>query len=132
MASVTPTRYQLQSNDSSTKVTYFTSNIAGKPALTLTEEPGPARSFMGSQIRTVSTEIGTLVSVTTHMTIDTGSTSFSVLIPAITLSSESDHKAFTTEAIVTSHSGPIPVLSDGVHEEYTFIPLKGNASFVVT
>src|SRR5215469_15305422 len=114
MPSITPTRYELHSNDNTTKVSYFTSNIAGQPALTLTQGTGPARNFVGSQIRTVSTEIGTLVSVTTHMTIDTGSTSFSVLIPAITLSSNADHKAFTTEAIVTSHSGPIPVLSDGV------------------
>ena len=72
-----------------------------------------------------------LVTVTTNLTIDTGSTSFSVLIPAITLTSISDQKTFTTEAIVTSHSGPNSIPSTGVHETYHFIPLKGEASFVL-
>ncbi|HEY6374734.1 MAG TPA: hypothetical protein VIX90_04335, partial [Edaphobacter sp.] len=55
----------------------------------------------------------------------------SVLIPSITLTSISDHKAFTTEAIVTSHSGPNSIPSTGVHETYHFIPLQGEASFVI-
>src|SRR5207237_9954763 len=92
----------------------------------------PIRHFSASQIRIRITEIGTLVSVTTNITVDTGSTSFSVLIPAISLSSVSDHKTFATEAIVTSHSGPNSVPSTGVHETYQFIPLSGEATFVVS
>jgi hypothetical protein len=64
------------------------------------------------------------------MTVDTGSASFSLLIPAITLASASDHKTFTTEAIITSHTGPNSVPSTGVHETYKFIALSGEASFV--
>ena len=70
--------------------------------------------------------------MTTQVTIDTGSTSFSILIPAITLTAISDHKTFTTEVIVTSHSGPNSVPSAGVHETYQFIPLSGEATFVVS
>ena len=70
--------------------------------------------------------------MTTQVTIDTGSTSFSILIPAITLTATSEHKTFTTEAIVTSHSGPNSVPSAGVHETYQFIPLSGEATFVVS
>jgi len=91
----------------------------------------PGRHFSGSQIRRANTEIGTLVSVTAQMTIDTGSTSFSVLIPAITLSSGTDQRAFSTDAIVTSHTGPNSVPSTGVHETYQFIPMKGEASMVL-
>jgi hypothetical protein len=69
--------------------------------------------------------------VTTQLTVDTGSTSFSILIPAISLTAVSDHKTFSTEAIVTSHTGPNSVPSTGVHESYKFIPLKGEASFVL-
>lgn len=132
MANIQPNRYVMQSNDGKTKVDYETSSFIGQPTLNLTQGPGPIRHFSGSQIRTRNTEIGTLVSVTTHITIDTGSTSFSVLIPAISLSSVSDHKTFATEAIVTSHTGPNSVPSTGVHETYQFIPLKGEANFVLS
>src|SRR5437016_3707214 len=91
---IQPNRFVLQSHDGKTKVDYETSSFTGLPILNLTQGPGPIRHFSGSQIRTLNTEIGTLVSVTTHMTIDTGSTSFSVLIPAINLANISDHKTF--------------------------------------
>ncbi len=133
MANIQPNRYVLQSKDGKTKVDYETSSFVGQPVLNLTQPPShPIRHFAGSQIRTLNTEIGTLVSVTTHLTIDTGSTSFSVLIPAISLAAISDHKEFTTEAIVTSHSGPNSVPLTGVHERYHFIPMKGQATFVLS
>jgi len=131
MANVIPNRYVMHSHDGKTKVDYETTSFIGPPILNLTQAPGPIRHFSGSQIRAVNTEVGTLFSVTTHMTIDTGSTSFSVLIPAISLSSASDRKAFSTEAIVTAHTGPNSVPSTGVHETYQFIPLKGEANFIV-
>jgi hypothetical protein len=132
MANIQPNRYVLQSSDGKTKVDYETSSFIGQPILNLSQGPGPIRHFSGSQIRTLNTEIGTLVTVTTHITVDTGSTSFSVLIPAISLTAVSDHKTFATEAIVTSHSGPNSVPSTGVHETYQFIPLKGEANFVLS
>ena len=131
MANIQPNRYVLQSQDGKTKVDYETSGFIGLPTLNLTQGPGPIRHFSGSQIRRTNTEIGTLVSVTTNMTIDTGSTSFSLLVPAITLSSATDHRAFSTEAIVTAHTGPNSVPSTGVHETYTFIPMKGEASIIL-
>ena len=132
MANVKPNRYVLQSSDGNTKVDYETSSFIGQPTLNLMQGPGgPIRHFTGSQIRTLNSEIGTLVTVTTQLTIDAGSTSFSVLIPAISLTATSDHKTFATEAIVTSHTGPNSVPSTGVHERYQFVPLKGEATFVV-
>lgn len=131
MSNIQPNRFTLQSNDGKTKVDYETTSFVGQPVFNLTQGPGPVRHFAGSQIRTVNTEIGLLVSVTTHLTIDTGSSSFSVLIPAITLTGTADQKKFTTEAIVTSHSGPNSVPATGVHESYQFIAMKGNASFVM-
>ncbi len=132
MANIQPNRYVLHSHDNKTKVDYETTSFIGPPVLNLTQGPGPIRHFSGSQIRTLNTEVGTLVSVTTHMTVDTGSTSFSVLIPAISLANISDHKTFETEAIVTSHSGPNSVPSTGVHEKYQFVPMKGEANFVLS
>jgi hypothetical protein len=133
MANIKPNRYVLQSSDGNTKVDYETSSFIGQPVLNLTQGPGgPIRHFAGSQIRTRNTEIGSLVTVTTQLTVDTGSTSFSVLIPAISLTATSDHKTFATEAIVTSHTGPNSVPSTGVHERYQFIPLQGEATFVLS
>jgi hypothetical protein len=131
MPNIQPNRFVLQSNDGKTKVDYETSSFLGQPTLNLTEGGGPIRHFAGSQIRALQTEIGTLVSVTTRVTIDTGSTSFSVLIPAITLKSATDHEAFTTDAIVTNHTGPNSVPQTGVHETYQFIPMKGQASLIL-
>ena len=130
MANIHPNHYILRSKDGKTKVDYEPSSFTGQPVLTLTQPPGhPIRHFAGSQIRRRNTEIGTLVSVTTHLTVDRGSTSFSVLIPAISLATTSDQKAFTTEAIVTSHSGPSSSPFTGVHETYHFIPMTGTAKF---
>ena len=133
MASIQPNRYVLQSSDQKTKVDYETTSFTGQATLNLTQGPspiGPIRHFAGSQIRTIQTEIGTLISVTTEISVDTGSTSFSFLIPAISLTAVSDHEAFATEAVVTSHSGPNSVPPTGVHETYRFIAMKGQASFV--
>jgi hypothetical protein len=132
MANIQPNRYSLQSHDGHTKVEYETSSFIGQPVLNLTQGPGPIRHFAGSQIRARTTEIGTLVSVTTQLTIDTGSTSLSLLIPSITLATVSEQKTFATEAIVTTHSGPNSVPPTGVHETYKFIPLKGEATFVIS
>jgi hypothetical protein len=131
MANIQPNRFILQSNDGKLKIDYETTSFIGQPTLNLTQGPGPIRHFAGSQIRRVNTEIGTLVTVTTLLTVDAGSTSLSVLIPAITLSSISDHKPISTEAIITAHTGPLSVPVTGVHETYTFVPLKGEASFIV-
>jgi hypothetical protein len=132
MANIQPNRYVLHSHDNKTKADYETTSLVGPPVLNLTQGPGPIRHFSGSQIRTLNTEVGTLVTVTTHMTVDTGSTSFSVLIPAISLATISDHKTFETESIVTSHSGPNSVPTTGVHEKYQFVPMKGEANFVLS
>ena len=131
MPNIQPNRFVLHSNDGKTKVDYETSSFLGQPTLNLTEVGGPIRHFAGSQIRALHTEIGTLVTVTTRMTIDTGSTSFSVLIPAITLKSSSDQEAFTTDAIITNHSGPNSIPQTGPHETYQFIPMKGEASLIM-
>jgi hypothetical protein len=44
-----------------------------------------AKSFSGDQIKAVQTEIGSLVTVVIHMTVDWGSMTFSLLIPNVIL-----------------------------------------------
>jgi hypothetical protein len=132
MANIQPNQYMLQSNDGQIRVEYEASSIFGQPILNLTPAHGPIRHFTGSQIRRLNTEIGMLVSVTTSISVDAGSSSFSVLIPAITLTGVSDSQSFETDAIITSHSGPNSVPVTGVHERYQFIPMKGQARLVLS
>jgi hypothetical protein len=132
MPNIQPNTYVLTSTDGNTKITYETWSFIGQvPSLSLTQGSGPARHFTGSQVRTLSTEIGTLVSVTTLMSIDTGSTSLSLLIPAIGLPGLVGGVAFTTDAVMTRHAGPDSFPRSGVFETYEFIPMKGEASFVL-
>lgn len=64
-------------------VTYGASGADCKPYLSYSDS-NLSRIFKGDEIRVIQeTDLGTLVSVSIRMTIDTGSTSFSVLIPRI-------------------------------------------------
>ena len=110
-------------------ITYSTTSFAGPPLFTY-QDANQSKQFMGDQIRTVETEIGTLVTVTTFLTVDSGSTTFTVLIPQVNLRS-ADSVSISTEGIATVHRLRIvgPPLQ-GQTEVYTVYALTGTASFV--
>jgi hypothetical protein len=56
-------------------ITYSTSGIDGKPHFSY-QDLQQTLSFSGDEIRSAETEIGTLISVTIHMTVDTGGNHF--------------------------------------------------------
>src|SRR5262245_13548259 len=78
VASRQPNLYQLSGDG--IEVTYSTSGFDGKPHLSY-QDAMQSKQFAGDQIRTVKTEIGTLVTVTIFLTVDSGSTSFTLLLP---------------------------------------------------
>jgi hypothetical protein len=122
-----PNHYDLQGG--SLHIVYSTTGIDGKPHFSY-KNGTQTLSFSGDQIRTVGTEIGTLVSVTTFMTIDSGSTSFSVLIPRVNLDSTL-RAAIKTEGIRTKHKfSIIPNLNRGQLDTYKYTVLTGSARFV--
>lgn len=127
-ALVKPNLYQLQGRN--LHVSYSTSGIDGKAHFNY-QDAHQSLSFRGDDIRTLETEIGTLVSVTLRRTIDSGSTSFSVLIPTVNL--ERGHSApLSTEGITTLHRfSMIPAFNKGQTELYSSTALKGTAQFVV-
>jgi len=87
--------------------------------------------FTGDQIRTTTTEIGTLVTVTIRLTVDAGSTSFTLLVPHVNLD-QGRHAPIVTEGITTLHRFSIfPPANHGQTELYTVIPLTGTAQAVV-
>ncbi len=88
-------------------------------------------NFTGAEIRTVAVpDLGTLVSVTIFLTIDSGSSTFTVLLPTTNLDSTAAHPSahVVTDGITTAHHFAIPIsLLHGQVEFYTVTPLTGTA-----
>ncbi len=121
-----PNLYVLQGGG--LKISYSTTGIDGTPHFSY-HNGVQTLNFSGDQIRTVGTEIGTLVSVTTLMTVDSGSTTFTMLIPRVNLDSTL-HASIRTEGISTRHKfSIIPNLNRGQMDTYKFIGVSGTASF---
>ena len=122
-----PNKYQLKGGD--IHVTYLTDGFHNVPSFAYND--GQLNTvFTGSDIRSLETEIGTLVSVTTRVTIDTGSTEFSVLLPAIDLADRTQTQHFKTAGIITTHKGPDSFPRTGLLETYEVIHMHGTASIV--
>lgn len=129
VATKQPNLYELSGDG--INITYTLQPFAGPPQFNY-HDATQSHLFKGKEIRTVDTEIGSLVSVTLRLTPNSGSTSFTVLIPKVNLG-RSDSAPVTTVGITTLHKFIIvgPPLQ-GQSELYTVHPLQGTASFVFT
>jgi hypothetical protein len=126
--STTPNLYELSGNN--LHITYSTTSLDGKPHFTY-QDAQQTLNFRGDDIRATATEIGTLVSVTTRRTVDTGSTTFTVLIPNVGLD-PAQPAHIRTEGITTLHRfSVIPAFNHGQKDIYTVVPLSGTARFVM-
>jgi hypothetical protein len=128
MANVQPNEYVLKGGNIT--VSYVTNGFQNQPTLAYNDGQ-QTKSFRGSDIRLLQTEIGSLVSVTTFRAIDTGSTSFSALLPVIELVDRTQTQNFKTAGILTNHKGPDSFPSTGVRETYELIHMHGTARLVV-
>jgi hypothetical protein len=127
MAAATPNLYQLHGSHLS--ITYSTTGIDGKPHLAY-HDAVRLLHFTGDQIRSVTTEIGTLVTVTILLTVDAGSTTFTLLVPHVNLD-QTNQAHISTEGITTRHRFSIFPLADlGQTQVYTVTPLTGTARLV--
>ena len=89
--------------------------------------------FTGAEIRVVDVpDVGTLVSVTIFLTIDSGSTTFTVLLPVVNLPAPPLLPVpvrVVTEGITTAHHFTlVPAFMHGQQEHYTVTSLTGFAS----
>ena len=124
---ISPNLYQLSGTN--LHVSYSTSGIDGKPHFSY-QDAQHNLSFIGNDIRAVECDLGTVVSVTIQRTIDSGSTSFSVLIPRVNLAA-GESVRIRTKGIVTIHRFSIvPALNHGQLDLYTVTTLRGTASHV--
>ncbi len=123
-----PNLYQLSGGG--IHITYSTSGIAGQPHFTY-QDALQVKNFTGNQITTLQTSIGMLVTVTIHLTVDSGSTTFSVLLPNVNLPDGLFGSAnITAEGITTVHRFSIFHIQ-GQTEFYTAVPMQGTAAHVL-
>jgi hypothetical protein len=123
----TPNLYQVQGRQ--VHVTYSTTSIDGKPHFTY-QDRHQTLTFEGDAIRTLDSEIGALVTVSLVRTVDTGSTSFTLVVPHVNLG-QAAQVPITTQGITTLHRlSPVPVLNEGQSEISTTVRLTGTASAV--
>ena len=122
----TPNLYQLQG--AGIHVTYSTGGFGSNLSLTLQDANG-SQSFSDDQIIVTQTPLGGVVTVTIRRTVDTGSTSFSVLIPTVNLVGPGQAAPVRTEGITTIHRfSVIPAFDQGQTELYQVSPLSGTAN----
>lgn len=112
------------------QISYSTSGIDGKPHFQY-QDAHQTLNFSGDQIRTISTEIGTLVTVNIRTTIDSGSTSFSLLLPTVNLGQNLSLPLHTIGITTVHKFSIIPALNLGQKELSHATELNGTAQHVV-
>ncbi len=122
-----PTLYELSGGG--IHVSYATTSFGGKPLFTY-HDAFQFKSVSGDAITRLETDIGTLVTIVIHMTVDRGSTTFSLLLPHVNLP-PSHVQNITAEGITTLQRFSVPA-PQGQTQFYTVHSLHGTASFVVS
>ena len=132
---VQPNLYQLSSGH--VHVSYLTHSgpatpqfPQGPPHFTY-QDASQTLSFSGSDVEVVQTELGQIVSVRIRLTVDSGSTTFSVLVPRVNLV-PGQPAPVHTEGITAIHRlSLVPGLNQGQQDQYSVTPLHGTASDVI-
>jgi hypothetical protein len=121
-----PNLFQFEHNG--LHISYSTSSISGKPLFSY-KDAQQEQNFTGDEIRTQETELGTLVTVSVKKTVDTGYTSFTLILPNVHLGNT--QQPINALAIEVQHrSGQLPVV--GSLDTYQHVyHLHGSASFVL-
>ncbi|MCW2556980.1 MAG: hypothetical protein JWP55_944 [Mycobacterium sp.] len=128
---ITPNQYHLQGGGIS--VSYYPGGsgpiIEGRGRLRFTyHDSFRALSFFGDEVRTVDVpDLGTVVSVTIVQTIDTGSTSASLLVPNVVLPSPLP-VSINTELVTTRHLFFVVAFGHPQRDVYSVTALTGVAS----
>jgi hypothetical protein len=89
-----------------------------------------SQAFRGDEVRTVDVaDLGTIVSVTLVMTVDIGSTTFSLLVPDVQLPEQQNSVFIHTDGITTVHRAFAALIGHPQRETYTVTALSGTAAF---
>lgn len=125
---VTPNVYEL--TGSQLHITYATTSKDGQPYFSY-QDGSQKLSFKGADIRQEKSEIGTLVTVIIRRTVDTGSTTFTLLVPSVRLKELSPAEVHTYGITAVHKFSVIPAMNMGQIETYTTTELSGTATMVM-
>jgi len=128
----TPNQYHVQGGGIS--VSYYPDGF-GPPVLDLGslivvyQDAHRSQSFFSNQVRTVKVDdLGMIVSVTLVESVDTGSTTFSLLVPDVQLPDQQTSVFIRTEGITTVHRVFVALIGHPQSETYTVTALDGTAA----
>lgn len=130
-----PNQYHLQGEDIS--VSYYPEGfgppIEGRGSLIFTyQDAHRSESFYSdnTDVRTIAVDdLGQVVSVTIVESVDTGDTTFSLLIPDIELPDGQSSVFIRTEGITTVHRAFVGLIGHPQAETYRVTKLDGSATF---
>ncbi|MEH2302654.1 MAG: hypothetical protein V7K88_27650 [Nostoc sp.] len=112
-------------------INYSTTSFIGKPSFQYKDQKQTLNFEGEKQIRTVETEIGTLVTVTIKQTVNGEYTTFSLLIPRVKIGLGEEVKIVTNGITTLNRFSTIPQSNQQQKQLYTVINLKGTARFVL-
>jgi hypothetical protein len=127
-----PNQYHL--NGGGVSVSYYPDGfgppIEGRGSLRLVyQDVHQSRSFYDNDVRTVAVpDLGTVVSVTLVLTVDTGSTTFSLLVPDVDLPGGQNSVFIDTDGITTVHRIFVALIGHPQSETYSVTGLCGTAA----
>jgi hypothetical protein len=110
-------------------VSYATGGLGSKPGLVY-QDAFQTLQFDKPQLRIVATEFGQLVTVTLRKTVDTGSTTFTLVIPQVEVEGNQSIPIETLGITTIHRFSPIPAFNRGQRETYTVAELRGSAAAI--
>jgi hypothetical protein len=123
-----PNLYRLQGHN--LQVTFSSSGFDGQPHLQY-HDAFQTLHFSGDEIRILTTEIGALVTVTIRMTVDSGSTAFTMLVPNVNLEGINSVDITTYGITTIRRFSIVPEFNQGQLDTYAVTELRGTAAHVV-
>jgi hypothetical protein len=104
---------------------------AGLPFFSYQDGTQAPLTFRGADIQVVDSELGKVVSVPIRRTIDTGSTTFSIVLPRVRVTFGGS-APLTTGGVTAIHNfSVVQAFNRGQLDHYTFTALMGTASHVL-
>ena len=113
-----------------TEVTYDSTSISGRPLLSY-QGPEGELHFMGDDIETLESALGSEVTVTIETVADLHTITFTLLVPSVMLTRTADVTIETVAIKTTNHTSIIGT-PEGPAQTYEALALHGTASFVVS
>ena len=107
-------------------ISYSTGALGSRAGLTY-QDAHQTKQFNDQEMRRVSTDLGEEVTVTIHLTVDAGSTTFTLIVPRVALELN-QHVHVETIGITALHRFPLVPIKHGQLDSYSVVKLQGTAS----